>query len=322
MNSNHTPRPIFVVGPTASGKTSLSVYLAEHLGAEIVSADSMQIYQGMTIGTAAPTAEEMHGVPHHMVGVVSPLQPFSASQYREMAQPIVRDILQHGKTPIVVGGTGLYFDALLMAEDYAPMEADLAYRAELNALAVQQGNEAVHALLKACDPSAAARLHPNDLRRVIRALEVFKLTGESIDAQNKKSQQTEKVFDPIWIGICPEDRVQLSMQIDMRVDEMLKKGLLDELRGLLAAGLSADTTAMQAIGYKEFLPVLDGSCRLEDAAEEVKKRSRNYAKRQMTWFKRNLAIRWFTYGSLAAFAELKPSVLTAVQTELSDRRPL
>ena len=271
MSTDKLIRPIFVVGPTASGKSALAVFLAEQLGGEVVSADSMQIYRGMCIGTAAPTESEMRGVRHHMVGVIDPKQPFSVGLYRDMAQPIISDLQSRGIVPIVVGGTGLYFDALLQSAEYAPVEADQRYRAELTALAEEKGNEAVHALLRSRDPETAARLHPNNLKRVIRALEVLELTGISISEHDRQTQLSEAAFDPIWIGINVEPRAELYARIDRRVDAMLADGLMDEIRALTAAGLTAETTAMQAIGYKEFLPVLHGTCSVEDAAEEVKK---------------------------------------------------
>ena len=316
MTGNNQKRPIFVVGPTASGKSALAVQLALALDGEIVSADSMQIYRGMQIGTAAPTPEEMQGIPHHMVGVIDPSQSFSVGLYREMAKPIISDILSRGKTPIVVGGTGLYFDALLQNEEYAPVESDLRYRNELTALAETQGNEAVHALLSERDPETAARLHPNNLKRVIRALEVLELTGISISEHDRRSQLAGKAFDPIWIGINVEPREKLYERIDRRVDMMLCDGLLEEIRRLLASGLCAKTTAMQAIGYKEFLPVLQGVSREYDAAEEVKKRSRNYAKRQLTWFRRNPEIHWVTYTESGAFEDVVASALTVVRKAL------
>lgn len=313
MSNEKLPRPIFVVGPTASGKSALAVFLAKHLDGEVVSADSMQIYRGMQIGTAAPTEEEMDGIRHHMVGVVDPLKPFSVGLYRDMAQPIISDIQSRGKTPIVVGGTGLYFDALLQSEEYAPVEADQSYRAELNALAARQGNDAVYALLCEQDPETAARLHANNLKRVIRALEVLHLTGISISEHDRRTKLLPDAFDPIWIGINVEPRSALYARIDQRVDAMLRDGLLNEIRTLTASGLTAETTAMQAIGYKEFLPVLQGNCSEYEAAEEVKKRSRNYAKRQLTWFRRNQNICWFSYAERTEFPQTAQDVLAKIR---------
>ncbi len=314
MSTDKLIRPIFVVGPTASGKSALAVFLAEQLRGEVVSADSMQIYRGMCIGTAAPTEREMRGIRHHMVGVIDPKQPFSVGLYRDMAQPIISDLQSRGIVPIVVGGTGLYFDALLQSAEYAPVEADQRYRAELTALAEEKGNEAVHALLRSRDPETAARLHPNNLKRVIRALEVLELTGISISEHDRQTQLSEAAFDPIWLGINVEPRAELYARIDRRVDAMLADGLMDEIRALTAAGLTAETTAMQAIGYKEFLPVLHGTCSVEDAAEEVKKRSRNYAKRQLTWFRRNERIHWFSYTERAEFPQSAEAALAKIRS--------
>lgn len=296
-------RPIFLVGPTASGKTDMAVSLAERLDGEILSADSMQIYQGMKIGTAAPSISEQKGIPHHLIGVISPRETFSVELYRSHALPILRDILARGKTAIVVGGTGLYFDALLLSDSYAPVEPDLAYRAELTSLAQEHGVEAVYHLLAACDPVAAARLHPNNLKRVIRALEVYRLTGASILEHDRLSHSETPEFHPIWLGIAPESREDLYARINQRVDRMIEQGLLEELRTLLLAGVPVHSTAMQAIGYKELIPVLSGHCLLEDAVEEIKKRSRNYAKRQLTWFRRNSSIHWLFYSDSDHFSQ-------------------
>ena len=296
-------QPIFVVGPTASGKSALAVYLAERLDGEVVSADSMQIYQGMEIGTAAPAESEKRGIPHHMIGVVAPTRPFSVELYRNMALPIIRDIMARGKTAIVAGGTGLYFDSLLMSEAYAPVESDQAYRSELYALAEKNGNEAVYRLLAASDPETADRLHPNNLKRVVRALEVLHLTGMSISEHDRRSRQGEAAFSPIKIGITVEPRERLYARIDARVDQMIEQGLLKETEILLSAGVSADTTAMQAIGYKELMPVLRGETDLEEAIARIKQRSRNYAKRQLTWFRRDGQIAWFVYSDPQMFCQ-------------------
>lgn len=313
-------RPIFLVGPTASGKTAMAVALAERLNGEILSADSMQIYQGMKIGTAAPSESEQKGIPHHLIGVIPPSESFSVERYRSAALPIIRDILSRGKTAIVAGGTGLYFDALLLSDSYAPVEPDLAYRAELNELAEEQGVDAVHRLLAACDPEAAARLHPNNLKRVIRALEVYRLTGASILEHDRLSHREPPEFQPIWLGIAPASREDLYARIDQRVDRMIEQGLVDELRTLLTDGLSAQSTAMQAIGYKELIPVVSCHCSLEAAVDEIKKRSRNYAKRQLTWFRRNPSIHWLLYQTSDRFSDLIDDAMQFLCSQLQSTK--
>lgn len=309
-------RLVFVAGPTASGKSALAVYLAERFDGEVVSADSMQVYQGMRIGTAAPTEAEKRGIPHHMLGVIPPTEPFSVELYRNQTLPILRDILARGKTAVVAGGTGLYFDSLLLNGPYAPIEPDHAYRFELYALAEKEGNGAVYRLLAAADPEAADRLHPNNLKRVIRALEVLRLTGMSIAEHDRRSRMGSPAFRPIQIGLNIEPRERLYARIDARVDKMLAQGLLDETAALLAAGVPEDATAMQAIGYKELVPVLRGAVCVEEAAAQIKRRSRNYAKRQLTWFRRDERIQWFTYTDEQAFDQTAADAARYIQEKI------
>ena len=300
----HIKQPVFVVGPTASGKSEFAIALARHFDGEIISADSMQIYRGMRIGTAAPSASEQQGILHHLIATIPPTESFSVERFRDHALPVLRDILSRGKTAIVVGGTGLYFDALLLNHAYAPAEPDQNYRQKLHQLALQQGNDAVYRLLADCDPEAAARIHPNNLKRVIRALEVFHLTGQSISEHDRLSRIGEPEFKPFWFGLLPEPRDFLYARIDQRVDRMMADGLLAETESLLQSGVSPDATAMQAIGYKELVPVLLSSIPLSEAVAQIKQRSRRYAKRQLTWFRRNPNIRWLTYENAAAFSTL------------------
>ncbi len=282
---------ICIAGPTASGKTALSIALAKELNGEIVSCDSMQIYRGMDIGTAKPTLEERNGIPHYMLDVAEPTEDFSVSRYCNMAAPIVDDILARDKTAIIVGGTGLYMDALIRGNDFAPFPST-GRREELENLAKQEGIEAVLCKLREVDPDAAARLHPSDQKRIIRALEVYLETGETITAHNKKTKLIPPRYSPVWFALEDENRQDLYNRIDKRVDIMLETGLLDEIKTLLASGIPAKCTAMQAIGYKEFLQALSGEITIEEAADEVKKASRHYAKRQLTWFRRNKNIHW------------------------------
>ena len=282
---------ICIAGPTASGKTALAVALAKQLDAEVISCDSMQIYKGMDIGTAKPTTEEMQGVVHHMLDVAEPSEDFSVSRYCQMADTIVQDILTRGKTAIIAGGTGLYMDALIRGNSFAPCPST-GMREKLEAEADQAGMEAMLEKLRAIDPQAAAKLHIADRKRIIRALEVFYETGNTITQHNLMTQQIPPKYTPVWFGLEDEDRADLYARIDRRVDMMLEQGLLDEIRRLLDSGISEHCTAMQAIGYKEFIAALHGNGTIADAAAQVKQASRHYAKRQLTWFRRNPAIHW------------------------------
>ena len=283
---------ICIAGPTASGKTALAVELARELNGEVVSCDSMQIYKRMDIGTAKPTIEEMAGIPHHMLGVAEPEEDFSVSKYCEMASPIVDDIVARGKTAIIAGGTGLYMDSLMRGNDFAPFPAT-GHRERLEEKLAIVGLEAMIAELSAIDPEAVTRAQRNP-RRIIRALEVFYETGETITSHNLKTQAIPPRYSPLWLGLDFEPRALLYERIDLRVGIMMEMGLEKEIRDLLSSGISPNCTAMQAIGYKEFVAALDGQCTMEEAADEVRKASRRYAKRQLTWFRRNEKIHWLT----------------------------
>ena len=280
------PQIITIAGPTASGKTALSILLAKEMDGEIVSCDSMQVYKDMDIGTAKPTLEEQAGIPHHMLSVAEPWEDFSVSRYCAMADPIVEDILRRGKSPIIVGGTGLYMDALIRGNAFAPCPST-GRREELEALAASQGIEAVIERLRAVDPGSAARLHPSDQKRIIRAMEVYLETGMTITEHNRKTQEIPPKYHPIRFALADRQRQTLYDRIDRRVDTMVEAGLIEEIQGLLARGIPEKCTAMQAIGYKEFVAALHGACSLEEAAGQVKQSSRRYAKRQLTWFRRN-----------------------------------
>jgi tRNA dimethylallyltransferase len=282
---------ICIAGPTASGKTALAVELAKNTNGEVVSCDSMQIYRRMDIGTAKPTKEEMQGIPHHMIDVCEPDEDFSVSRYCEMATPIIDDILARGKTAIIAGGTGLYMDSLIKGNTFAPFPST-GMREKLEAQADSEGMDAMIALLQSIDPEAAQRIH--DRKRIIRALEVYYETGETITEHNRRTQAIPPRYSPLWLGLDFADRQELYNRIDLRVDIMLEQGLVEEIRTLLASGIPAKCTAMQAIGYKEFVAALEGIGTIEEAAEEVKKSSRHYAKRQLTWFRRNKEMHWLT----------------------------
>lgn len=295
------PKLLAVVGPTASGKTRLAVELALRYNGEVVSADSMQIYRRMDIGTAKPTLGEMQGVPHHMLDVASPEEDFSVARYVELAVPCVEDILSRGKLPILAGGTGLYIDSLLSGRTFAAYSPENPLRRELEARFAQQGGVAMLAELAQVDPDSAEKLHPNDARRIIRALEVYQTTGKTIAQHNRETQTLPPRYDALRIGLRFEDRGDMWAQIDRRVDQMLDQGLLEEVRALLDSGLSPRCTAMQAIGYKELAPAVEHPERLEDAVAEIKLRSRQYAKRQRTWFHRNRNAKVLLWGAVPDF---------------------
>ena len=278
-----------IAGPTASGKTALAVELAKELDGEVVSCDSMQVYRRMDIGTAKPSREEMQGIPHHMIDVAEPDEDFSVSRYCAMAAPIVDDIVDRGKTAIIAGGTGLYMDSLIRGNDFAPFPST-GVREKLEAEADEVGLPAMLARLREIDPDTADRVF--DRKRILRALEVYLETGETITEHNRKTRLIPPKYTPLWLGLDFADRGELYRRIDKRVDIMLEMGLMEEIRSLLDSGISEKCTAMQAIGYKEFVNALEGREPLSQAAEEVKKASRHYAKRQLTWFRRNPAVRW------------------------------
>ena len=282
---------ICIAGPTASGKTALAVALAKTTGGEVVSCDSMQVYRNMDIGTAKPTLEEMEGVPHHMLSVADPEEDFSVSRYCEMATPIVEDILARGKNAIVAGGTGLYMDALIRGNSFAPYPTT-GRREELEQLAKNEGIESVLCKLKEVDPESAARLHPSDQKRIIRAMEVYLETGETITEHNRKTQLIPPRFSPVWFALADRDRQALYDRIDKRVLQMLDAGLIPEIQHLLSSGVPEKATSMQAIGYKEFVDALCGRISMEEATAMVQQASRRYAKRQLTWFRRNPDIHW------------------------------
>ena len=278
-----------IAGPTASGKTALAVELAKDLNGEVVSCDSMQVYRRMDIGTAKPSPEEMQGIPHHMIDVAEPDEDFSVSRYCAMAAPIVDDIVARGKTAIIAGGTGLYMDSLIRGNDFAPFPST-GVRERLEAEADEVGLPAMLTRLREIDPDTAGRV--SDRKRILRALEVYLETGETITEHNRKTRLIPPKYTPLWLGLDFADRGELYRRIDKRVDIMLEMGLMEEIRSLLDSGIPEKCTAMQAIGYKEFVNALEGREPLSQAAEEVKKASRHYAKRQLTWFRRNPAVRW------------------------------
>ncbi len=303
---------ICIAGPTASGKTALAVALARELDGEVVSCDSMQVYKRMDIGTAKPSPEERQGIPHHMIDVAEPWEDYSVSRYCADAAPIVEDIVSRGKTAIIAGGTGLYMDSLIRGNVFAPFPST-GVRERLEREADREGMEALLTRLRAVDPEAAARLHLSDRKRIIRAMEVYLETGETITAHNRRTQALPPRFSPVWLGLDFESRAELYSRIDRRVDVMLEAGLLEEIRALLRSGIPEKCTAMQAIGYKEFTDALDGRCTVEAAADQVRQSSRRYAKRQLTWFRRNGRIHWLRRGPGEGSAEILASARRILQ---------
>ena len=286
------PRIVIICGPTATGKTKLGVALAKALDGEVVSADSMQVYRHMAIGTARPTPEEMEGVPHHMMAVAEPEEAFSVARYVAEATPIVDDILARGKVPLIVGGTGLYIDALRRGRTFSAFRPESGVRERLQEQARNGELPRLFRELEAIDPEAAVRLHPNDEKRILRALEVWYETGETISEHDRRTRDLPPRYDGVTLALTYRDRAALYARIDRRVDRMMAAGLAGEVRALLDRGVPPDCTAMQAIGYKELVPAILSGGDLSAAAEEIKLRSRQYAKRQLTWFRRDKSAHW------------------------------
>ena len=289
------PKILVISGPTASGKTALAVELALQHSGEVVSADSMQIYRRMDIGTAKPTRAEMRGVPHHMLDVADPEEDFSVARYVELAARCVNDILARGKLPIVAGGTGLYIDSLLSGRTFARFDPDSPLRRELEEELARRGGAALLEELARADPDTAARLHPNDGKRIVRALEVYRSTGTTLTAHNAMTRSLTPRYDALTLTLAFQRREDMWDRIDRRVDRMMADGLAEEVRALLDSGVPDRCTAMQAIGYKEMAAALRGDGDTARAAEEIKLRSRQYAKRQLTWFRRNPDARWLLW---------------------------
>ncbi len=296
------PNILVICGPTASGKTALAAELALRFGGEVVSADSMQVYRRMDIGTAKPTQSEQRGVPHHMIDVAEPEENYSVARYVADAVPIVDGILARGKLPIIAGGTGLYIDHLVAGRQFAPFQPDSGLRPQLQARARQEGLPALYAQLAQVDPDAAGSIHPNDEKRIIRALEVFLSTGKPLSQHDRESRALPSRYTPLTIALNFAQRPHLWERIDRRVGQMMAQGLEGEVRALLESGIPPDCTAMQAIGYKELAAAIRSGLPVQSGAEEVKLRSRQYAKRQLTWFRRNRDARWFEWEKIPDFS--------------------
>ena len=298
------PKILVITGPTASGKTALAVELAKRHNGEVVSADSMQIYRRMDIGTAKPTETEKQGVPHHMLDVAEPEEDFSVAWYVEMAAACVEDVFSRGKLPILAGGTGLYIDSLLSGRTFAAFDGSSPIRGELEERYAREGGQALLDELAGVDPETAARLHPNDGKRIVRALEVWLTTRKTITRHNEETRALPPRYDALTLTLDFERREDMWDRIDRRVDRMMADGLEEEVRALLDSGVSRRCTAMQAIGYKELVPAVSGELTAAEAAAQIKLRSRQYAKRQRTWFRRNLEAKRLLWSAAPNFTEV------------------
>ncbi len=283
-------RLLVIVGPTAVGKTDTSILLAKRLHGEIISADSMQIYQDMDIGTAKPSLEERQGIPHHLLDIIAPGESFSVADYQELARKTISEVTSRGKLPILVGGTGLYVRAVIDPYNFIPADTDWKLREHLKAQAAEAGIEALYNWLKEVDPKAAERIHPNDERRIIRALEVYQTTGEPLSFWEQQVDREER-YDVLMVGLT-RPREQIYDRVNRRVDLMVEAGLIEEAKTLLAQGLDQNFIARQAIGYKELFNYLQGRETLDEALEKLKLNTRRYAKRQLTWFRADPRINW------------------------------
>lgn len=303
---------IAIIGPTAVGKTDLSIALARRLGTEIISGDSMLVYRNMNIGTAKPTLGEMAGVKHHLIDILEPNETFSVTKFKELAQALITQINMQGKIPILAGGTGLYVKSLIEDYQFNETAGDNAYRQSLEKLAADHGKEFVHAMLAKVDPANAARLHVNDFRRVIRALEVIEQGGEFIS--QTRGRQDGPVYDVAVIGLNME-RAKLYERINLRVDHMIDQGLVEEVAGLLRQGITLDHLAMKGIGYKELVNYLQGDISLEAAIEQIKQSTRHFAKRQLTWFRKMPYIEWYDVDKLSS-----TDIMEEIYTRLAGKK--
>lgn len=296
IKENEKPKVIVIVGPTASGKTATSIKVAKELNGEIISADSMQIYKDMNIGTAKPTKEEMEGIKHYMIDIASPDEIFNVAKYKEMAEKAIEDILSKNKVPIVVGGTGLYIDTLINGVEFASVKEDLEYRNALLERAKKEGNKALHDELAKIDKEAAEKIDMNNVRRVIRALEIYKITGKTktkLDEESRKETKYDyRVYGIEW------GREELYRRIEKRIDIMLEEGLVEEVKNVMSR-YTISKTAIQGLGYKEVIEFLNNDISYDEMVDKLKMETRRYAKRQLTWFRRNKDIKWYDINNIA-----------------------
>lgn len=305
-------KPLLILtGPTAVGKTGLSISLAQRLGGEIISADSMQVYRGMDIGSAKITEEEKCGIEHHLIDILSPLDPFDVTMFQSLAREAIDKILKRGKLPIVVGGTGFYIQALLYGVDFSEAASDPEYRTKLEQYVKEHGPNSLHDRLKEVDPEGAAAIHPNNIKRVIRALEFYETGGSKISEHNEAQRARESEYDFRYF-VLTDDRAVLYDRIDRRVDLMMEAGLPEEVAGLKAIGCARGMTSMQGIGYKEILDALNGIISMDEAVYLIKRDSRHFAKRQLTWFRREKEVIWLDRRTHPSEQELLDKILEEV----------
>ncbi len=314
QQASHLKPVVILVGPTAVGKSEVAIGLAKRLAGEIVTADSMQVYKGMDIGTAKPTPAERNGVPHHLIDIVSPDEAFNVARYREMAHRVIADIHARERLPIVSGGTGLYIRAVLDEFLLPGAGSDPLVRAKLEAEAAEHGKQALYERLQEIDPETAERLHPNDVRRVIRALELYETTGKTMSQHLKEAQKKEPRYHAIRIGLT-RPRAELYRRIDQRVEQQIADGLVDEVRRLMQR-YQLNKTARQALGYKEIIDYLEGKSTFEEAVERLKRETRRYAKRQYTWFRRDERLRWFDLHAYASMADAVDDIAEYIRRQL------
>ena len=303
---------VILTGPTAVGKTALSIKLASEIGGEIISADSMQVYRQMDIGSAKIKPEEMDGIPHHLIDILEPEEEFNVCLFEKLALEAIEQIYERGHIPVVVGGTGFYIQALLYQIDFTEEETDTAFRDKLWQLGEEKGNHYLHELLRKVDPESAEEIHENNRKRVIRALEFYENSGKPISTHNKEQRQKTSAYNSCYF-VLTDDRKKLYERIESRVDQMLSKGLVDEVRTLKEQGCNASMVSMQGLGYKEILEYLDGRCSLLEAVEKIKKETRHFAKRQLTWFRREKDVIWI---DKQAFAYDEDAVLSCILENL------
>lgn len=299
---------VILTGPTSVGKTSLSIRLAHEIGGEIISADSMQVYRGMDIGTAKITEEEMDGIPHYLVDILDPDQPFNVVEFQRMAKEAMDRIYSHGKIPILVGGTGFYIQALVYDIDFSEHPEEEDYRRELTRLAEEKGKQYLHAMLEEVDPEYAASVHYHNVKKVIRALEYYKETGQKLSAHNREQQERTSPYQFAYL-VLNQDREILYDRINQRVDQMMEQGLLEEVRQLSEKGYTPDLVSMQGLGYKEFFDYFDGTLPLDAVVDRIKMETRRFAKRQLTWFRREKDVIWINKGDYPGEEEILSVIL-------------
>lgn len=311
---------IILTGPTAAGKTKLSIALAHAINGEIISADSMQVYRHMDIGSAKIRSEEMQGIKHYLVDILEPSEDFNIVMFQKYAKQAMAEIYAKGKTPILVGGTGFYIQSVLYDIDFEESDADIALRSELEAVALQKGAGYLHAMLRECDERAAEQIHENNIKRVIRAIEFYRQTGKKISEHNELERRKEPAYDARYF-VLTDERKRLYENIDRRVDMMIKDGLVDEVKGLLAMGCKRDSTAMQGLGYKEIISYLEGEITLEEAVYIIKRDTRHFAKRQLTWFRREQDVIWVEKDKFAYDEEkMLNYMLGEIRNEYGNRK--